>query len=68
MKGGEVIHMKGYGVADIASGKKVDADSLFDLASLSKQMTALVAMLQIKNGLYHDDTPVSKFLPVFAQT
>ena len=68
MKGGEVIHMKGYGVADIASGKKVDADSLFDLASLSKQMTALVAMLQIKNGLYHDDTPVSKFLPVFAKT
>ncbi len=68
MKGGEVIHMKGYGVADVASGKKVDADSLFDLASLSKQMTALVAMLQIRDGLYHGDTPVSKFLPVFAQT
>lgn len=68
MKGGEVIHMKGYGVADVASGKEVDADSLFDLASLSKQMTALVAMLQIKDGLYGDKTPISKLLPVFAKT
>lgn len=68
MKGGEVIHMKGYGVADLASGQKVDADSLFDLASLSKQMTALVAMLQIKDGLYGEQTPISKLLPVFAQT
>jgi Beta-lactamase class C and other penicillin binding proteins len=68
MKGGEVLHMKGYGVADLASGQKVDADSLFDLASLSKQMTALVAMLQIKDGLYGEKTPISKLLPVFAQT
>ncbi|MFM8458652.1 MAG: serine hydrolase domain-containing protein, partial [Chthoniobacterales bacterium] len=68
MKDGEVIHMKGYGVADVESGKEVDADSLFDLASLSKEMTALAAMLQIKDGLYEQDTPISKMLPVFAQT
>ncbi|MFM8459773.1 MAG: serine hydrolase domain-containing protein, partial [Chthoniobacterales bacterium] len=68
MKDGEVIHMKGYGAADVESGKKVDADTLFDLASLSKEMTALAAMLQIKDGLYEEDTPISKVLPVFAET
>jgi len=68
MKNGEVLHMKGYGVADVDSGKEVDADSLFDLASLSKEMTALAAMLQIKDGLYEQDTPISELLPVFAKT
>ncbi|MEY4299934.1 MAG: hypothetical protein RIR25_1170, partial [Verrucomicrobiota bacterium] len=68
MRRGEVIHMKGYGVADTESGKEVDADSLFDLASLSKEMTALAAMLQMKDGLYDEDAPISKLLPVFAKT
>lgn len=68
MKDGEVLHMKGYGVADVESGKEVDVDSLFDLASLSKEMTALAAMLQIKDGLYEQDTPISELLPVFAKT
>ena len=68
MKDGEVLHMKGYGVADVESGKEVDADSLFDLASLSKEMTALAAMLQMKDGLYEKDTPISELLPVFAKT
>jgi len=68
MKDGEVLHMKGYGVFDIDSGKRVDADTLFDLASLAKNMTALAAMLQMKEGLYDRDTPISKLLPVVAKT
>lgn len=68
MKDGTVIHMKGYGVSDINSGKRVDADTLFDLASLAKGMTALAALLQMKEGLYDLDTPISKLLPVFAKT
>ena len=68
MRDGEVLHMKGYGMCDIDSGKKVDADTLFDLASLAKEMTALAAMLQMKDGLYDRDTPISNLLPVFAKT
>ena len=68
MKDGKVLHMKGYGISDINSGKRVDADTLFDLASLAKGMTALAAMLQMNDGLYDRDTPISKLLPVFAKT
>ena len=68
MRDGKVLHMRGYGLADIDSNKPVDADSLFDLASLSKEMTALAALLQIEEGLYDQDTPIADLLPVFADT
>jgi len=68
MRDGTVLHRRGYGLADIVSKKPVDADSLFDLASLSKEMTALAAMLQIQHGLYDQETPISDLLPVFAET
>ncbi len=63
---GEVLHFSGLGVADIDSGRPVDADTLFDLASVSKQMTALMAAIQIEQGLYDLDTPVADFFPAFA--
>lgn len=65
MKDGEVLHLKGYGYADIESETPVTRDSLFDLASVSKQMTAQAAMLQIEDGLYTPDTEISTLLPAF---
>lgn len=66
MQDGRVLHMSGYGKADLASGTRVDPDSLFDLASVSKQMTALAVMLQMVDGLYTPDTPIGALLPEFA--
>jgi CubicO group peptidase (beta-lactamase class C family) len=68
MKGGKVLHMRGYGTVDTTSDAPVDADSLFDLASVSKEMTALAAMMQIEEGLYEESTPIADLLPVFADT
>jgi CubicO group peptidase (beta-lactamase class C family) len=62
MKNGEILHMKGYGVSDIDKGTEVDERTIFDLASVSKQMTAFAAMLQIQEGLYDGDTAVSTIL------
>ncbi|NBO21252.1 MAG: class A beta-lactamase-related serine hydrolase [Rhodobacteraceae bacterium] len=61
-----MVHMQGYGLADIASKRPVTPDSIFDLASLSKEMTAFAARLQMEDGLYTPDTPVARLLPVFA--
>lgn len=66
MQDGRVLHMSGYGKADLASGTQVDPQSLFDLASVSKQMTALAVMLQMVDGLYTPDTPIGVLLPEFA--
>jgi len=44
---GKVLIEKGYGVADEKTGRKIEADALFDWASVSKQFTA-AAILQLE--------------------
>lgn len=63
---GEVIHAAGYGFADIESETPVTPQSLFDLASVSKQMTAMAAHLQMTEGLYAPETSIGEILPAFA--
>ena len=43
---GRVVFSKGYGYADVASRQRVQPDSLFRIASISKPITA-VAILQL---------------------
>lgn len=66
LREGKVLHIAGYGFADIAAETPVTPDSIFDLASVSKQMTALAARMQIEEGLYEEETPVADLLPAFA--
>lgn len=64
---GEVVHMAGYGFANIDAQTPITAATIFDLASVSKEMTALAARAQIEDGLYSEATPISRFLPVMAE-
>ncbi len=65
-KGGEVLLLGGYGFADTGDETPVTPQSIFDLASVSKEMTALAARMQIEDGLYSEDTPIAEILPVLA--
>lgn len=55
-KQGRLVHARGYGYADLATGEPVQPDSLFRIASISKPITA-VAILQLveKGELSLDD-------------
>ncbi|MCA1974266.1 MAG: beta-lactamase family protein [Caenispirillum sp.] len=64
---GETLHAAGYGFADLRRKTPVDADTLFDLASVSKQMTALAAALQVAEGRLTVDTTVAQPLPVLPE-
>ena len=64
--GGDVLHIAGYGPADVESETPVTPQSIFDLASVSKQMTALAARMQIEAGLYTQETPITDILPALA--
>lgn len=65
-RGGEVLHIAGYGAADIDRATPITAQSIFDLASVSKEMTALAARMQIEEGLYTEETPIAEILPDLA--
>ena len=65
-RGGEVVHIAGYGAADIESETPITPQSIFDLASVSKEMTALAARMQIEAGLYDEETPIADILPSLA--
>lgn len=63
---GAVQHMAGYGHADLDTKAPMTPDSVFDLASVSKQFTGTAAKLLIEDDLFNRATEISEFLPDFA--
>jgi hypothetical protein len=65
IKDGKVIHAKGYGVRNIATGEKVNENTFYGIASNSKAFTtAALAMLIEEKKLKWDDK-VTDYLPDF---
>lgn len=64
--GGKTVYAKGFGVTDVRTGAKVDPDTVFQLASLSKPLGATVVAHQVSRDAIDWDTPVVSKLPWFA--
>jgi CubicO group peptidase (beta-lactamase class C family) len=64
--GGKTVYAKGFGVKDVRSGEKVDPDTVFQLASLSKPISATVVAQQVGVNAIGWDTPIVEKLPWFA--
>lgn len=64
--GGKTIYAKGFGVRDTRTSERVDADTVFQLASLSKPIAASVVAHQVGTGSLGWETPVVESLPWFA--
>ncbi|RAV13479.1 serine hydrolase [Mycolicibacterium sp. GF69] len=64
--GGKTVYAKGFGVRDVKSGEKVDADTVFQLASVSKSLAATVVAHQVGVNAVRWDTPIVSELPWFA--
>ncbi|MHB1193027.1 MAG: serine hydrolase domain-containing protein [Longimicrobiales bacterium] len=63
LRGGEVVHAAGYGMADLEHGIPIRTTSVFDIASVSKQFGAMaVALLEAEGRLSLDDG-VRKYIP-----
>lgn len=63
---GEIVFARGYGVRDVGKPDAVDADTAFQLASVSKPIGASVIAKQIGDGTVTWDTPLVAHLPSFA--
>jgi CubicO group peptidase (beta-lactamase class C family) len=64
--GGKTVYAKGFGVKDVKSGEKVDADTVFQLASLSKPVASTVVAHQVGVNAIGWDTPIVSKLGWFA--
>ncbi|MET0535429.1 MAG: serine hydrolase domain-containing protein [Steroidobacter sp.] len=53
---------KGYGVADVESGAKVDTETLFQAASISKPVTAMAMLKQVQDGKFTLEDDINKIL------
>lgn len=60
---GHIIYQKSFGKADIAANKDLHAESMFELASVSKQFTAMGIMLLKKQGKLDYEDSLRKFIP-----
>jgi CubicO group peptidase (beta-lactamase class C family) len=54
---------KGYGVRELGKPDRVDENTVFDIASLSKSFTATAAAILVDRGLLRWDDPVRRHLP-----
>lgn len=66
-RNGELVIDAVAGVADRASGKPVDGDTLFTVFSVSKGVTATAIHLLAERGNLDYDAPVASYWPEFAQ-
>jgi CubicO group peptidase (beta-lactamase class C family) len=68
--GGKTVYAKGFGVRDASKGdgqdNRVDADTVFQLASVSKSVGATVIAREVSDRVVTWDTPVVSRLPWFA--
>jgi CubicO group peptidase (beta-lactamase class C family) len=59
---GRLVVERGYGVKKLGSPEPPDADTVFYIASVSKAVTAVGAMLLVEQGKLDLDQPISTYL------
>jgi D-alanyl-D-alanine carboxypeptidase len=62
IRSAEIIKMKGYGFANLEHDALVNPDTVFELASLTKQFTATAIMLLVDEGKIKLDDPIPQHL------
>jgi len=62
-RGGRVLLYQGYGLADRARGRPYTAETLFDVASISKQFTAAAILKLEMEGKLRVEDPLGRFFP-----
>jgi CubicO group peptidase (beta-lactamase class C family) len=64
--GDQVVQVKGYGVRQAGKPEPVDADTVFQLASMSKPIASTVVAALVGEGVVAWDDPIVRHEPAFA--
>jgi len=58
----EIVYSKQFGVKSMSSGEKIDQNTAFSTASISKPITALLCFILEEKGLINLDEPIDNYL------
>ncbi|HTU66657.1 MAG TPA: serine hydrolase domain-containing protein [Steroidobacteraceae bacterium] len=64
---GKLVYTRGLGIQDTATHTPVDADTVFRIASMSKQFSALATLKLRDAGKLELDAPAERYLPELAR-
>jgi CubicO group peptidase (beta-lactamase class C family) len=59
----KIAYKRVFGVQDMSTNQKVNENTLFEAASISKPLFAYFVMKQVENGLLDLDKPLYEYLP-----
>ena len=62
-QGGQVVHSKGYGMANLEYGIRIWPSTVFESGSVAKQFTAAAIALLAQDGKLSTEDPVRKYVP-----
>ena len=65
-RNGQLAYFKSFGFADIDAQIPMQKDNIFRLASMTKAITSVGAMILYERGLFQLNDSVSKYIPEFA--
>jgi CubicO group peptidase (beta-lactamase class C family) len=65
---GKLVYYKSFGYLDKAAGTKMPLDAVFQLASMTKPMTAVGALVLNEEGRLPLKSRLDEYFPAFAQT
>ena len=63
----EGFYREEFGFSDISKREMLKSDAMFRLASMSKPITAVAALILMDKGLLSLDDPIAKYLPEFSK-
>ncbi|HEX2535735.1 MAG TPA: serine hydrolase domain-containing protein [Chitinophagaceae bacterium] len=64
-RNGKIVYHKAFGLADSRSGRPMQRDDIFRIASQTKAITSTAVMMLWEEGRFRLDDPVSKYIPEF---
>ncbi|KAG0938774.1 hypothetical protein G6F31_015400 [Rhizopus arrhizus] len=62
---GKTVLAQGYGTREAGKDAPVEAQTVFQIASISKSLSATVAAIEVSKGSVAWDAPVARYLPDF---
>lgn len=61
------LYREEFGFFDLSTGEALKSNAMFRLASMSKPITAVAALILVDRGLLALDDPITKYLPEFSK-